>query len=104
MTDGIAVEYLCCQIAQQQADPFEAAICKAMGLLDGEPTVKAYEITKSGDGLGAYTVRIVWGRWQDQSAYVAGNPNYKNLIALIAPFRQQMTEMKFYSVLQAKKA
>jgi len=54
--------------------------------------------------LGAYTVRIVWGRRQDQSAYVAGNPNYKNLIALIAPFRQQMTEMKFYSVLQAKKA
>jgi hypothetical protein len=104
MTDSIAVEYLRYQIGQQQADAFEAAICKAIAMLDGEPTVKAYEITKSGDGLGAYTVRIVWGRRQDQSAYVAGNPNYKNLIALIAPFRQQMTEMKFYTVLQAKKA
>jgi len=104
MTDSIAVEYLQYQIAEQEADAFEAAICKAMAMLDGEPTVKAYEITKSGDGLGAYTVRIVWDRQQDQSAYVAGNPNYKNLIALIAPFRQQMTDMKFYSVLQTKKA
>jgi len=104
MTDSIAVEYLRYQIAEQQADAFEAAICKAIAMLDGEPTVKAYEIAKSGDGLGAYTVRIVWGRRQDQSAYVAGNPNYKNLIALIAPYRQQMIEMKFYSVLQAKKA
>jgi hypothetical protein len=102
MTDSRAVEYLRYQIAPQQTDAFEAAICEAMTLLDVEPTVVAYEITKSDDG-GAYTVRIVWGRRQDQTAYVAGNPNYKKLIALIASFRQQMTEMKFYNVLQAKK-
>ena len=50
MTDSIAVEYLRYQIAEQEADAFEAAICKAMAMLDGEPTVKAYEITKSDDG------------------------------------------------------
>jgi quinol monooxygenase YgiN len=102
MTD-MAVEYLRYQIAPQQADAFEAAIGQAMTLLDVEPTVVAYEIAKSQDGLGAYTVRIVWNRRQDQSSYVAGNPNYKKLIALIASFRQQMTEMKFYNVLQTKK-
>jgi len=51
MTDSRAVEYLRYQIAPQQTDAFEAAICEAMTLLDVEPTVVAlrdHEIGRRG--------------------------------------------------------
>jgi quinol monooxygenase YgiN len=94
----LIVEYIRYRIDEGRADAFEQAYRQAAEALEASEHCEHYEVSRCSEDPTQHVVRIEWDSEEGHLAGFRQSPGFRSFYQAVAPFVNDIAEMRHYQV------